>query len=604
MTDSRRLCASPCHNRRPVNRRLRAIAVLAFALMSASCATTTPHVPAVTELTIDQKVGQLFSVDGHGLFMNESSPAYQRLLGLVRDRHAGGVIWFVSNVYETALLTRHLQEAAKIPLLVSADLESGVGMRFLDTTFWAPAMAVAATGDPSLAEREGRMVAVEARTLGINHILAPVADVNVNPDNTVINARSYGEDPKEVGRFVAAFIKGVQSEGLLATAKHFPGHGDTHVDSHRSLPVLDVTRERLDTVELVPFRAAIEAGVGSVMMGHLSVPVLDPTPSPIRTDGVRENRYAHDNEAPDNASLPATLSKPMIEGLLRRDLGFKGLIVSDAFDMGGLTEHFDAGEAAIRAIEAGEDQILLSPNPEGAMDAVKEAVKSGRLPMARVDDAVARILEAKRRVPHKVATPDEIFHQIDSPASRELSAEIATRALTLVREEANALPLRRDARILIVSVTDFVEAVNPLAEFDREVRARIQGPVRSFSMDSRSTDADLENLVAAAADADVVLFGLAIRARSGAGRLALPAAAKQSIERLATTKARPIVISFGTPYLLRELPSVQTYLCAYGPQPVLQTAAARALFGEKPISGHLPVTIPGLYARGHGIARK
>src|SRR5437588_3207756 len=243
------------------------------------------------DLSLDQKIGQLFAVRANGVFMNESSAEYRQLLHQIRDNHIGGVIWFQANVYETALLDQKLQRETRVPLLVSADLEAGMGMRFLDTTFWPSAMAIAATGDPTLAEREGRVVAEEARAVGVNQILAPVADINVDPDNPVINSRSFGEDPQDVSRFVVAFIRGVQSEHVLATAKHFPGHGDTHTDSHRSLPVLDVSAERLERVELVPFRAAIAANVASIMIGHLSVPSIEPTPAPVRSDQHNENPY-------------------------------------------------------------------------------------------------------------------------------------------------------------------------------------------------------------------------------------------------------------------------------------------------------------------------
>ena len=559
-----------------------------------SCATTKPH-----ELPVDEKIGQLFAPDAYGVYMNETSWAYKRLDRFVREQHVGGFVWFSANVYETAMLNRRLQAASRIPLLISADLESGIGMRMADTTHWPPAMAVAATGDPSFAERQGRATAIEARALGINHILAPVADVNIDPDNSVINTRSYGEDPHDVGRYVAAFVHGVRSEGVLATAKHFPGHGDTHVDSHRSLPVLEVTRERLDAVELVPFRAAIDAGVDSVMIGHLAVPSLDPTPAPVRADGARENRYADANEAPHDATLPATLSHAMIDGLLREQLGFRGLVVTDAFDMGGLTEHFDSGEAAVRAIEAGEDLILMPSNADAAIDAVRAAVKSGRIPMSRIDESVQRILEAKSRVSHAVADPDEIFRVVDSESSRTLANEIATKALTLVRVEEGVLPLKKDARILELVISDFAESSNPLAELDRDLRRRLGNPPQLVMLDAHSCDA--APAIDAAKNADVVLIALAVRARSGAGQIAVPQVAQKAIEQLGTMALRKIGISFGTPYLLREVPSLPTYICAYGPQPVLQAAVNRALFGETKFTGRLPVTIPGLYQRGFGI---
>jgi beta-N-acetylhexosaminidase len=461
-----------------------------------------------------------------------------------------------------------LQALARVPLLISADLEAGIGMRFLDTTFWPPAMAIAATGDPSLAEREGRCVAIEARALGINHLLAPVADVNVDPKNPVINARSFGEDPHEVSRYVTAFIRGARSEGVLTTAKHFPGHGDTHIDSHRSLPVLDAGRERLERVELVPFRAAIEAGVDAIMPGHLSVPSLDPTPS-----------------------LPATLSRPILEGLLRGELGFRGLIVSDAFDMGGLTEHFDAGEAAVRAIEAGEDQILMSPDLEAAIAGVLQAVREGRLTEARIDESVQRILDAKARVSHAVASPDEIFRTLDNEESLATANEIARRAITVVRADEGLLPLRRKGRVVTLVVSDFPELSNPLAEFEEALRERFAETPETFVLDARATAGDVAPLLEAAEDAELLVIALAIRARSGAGRIGIPPVARDAIERLVSLRAPHVAISFGNPYLVREVPALRTYLCAYGVQPVLQLAAARAIFGEAEITGKLPVTL-------------
>jgi len=570
-------------------RRSAATLVLLFAAM---CATVPRHDTRLEDLSLDEKIGQLFAVRGFGIFMAQSSAPYQRLRHDVAVNRVGGVVWFASNVYETAHLTRTLQAEARVPLLISADLEAGMGMRFLGTTFWPPAMAVAATGDPSLAEAEGRVVAREARAVGINHILAPVADVNVDPDNPVINARSFGEDPADVARFVAAFIRGVQSEHVLATAKHFPGHGDTHVDSHRALPVIGASRERLDAVELVPFRAAIDAGVKSIMIGHLAVPSLDRTPVPVRGEGHGENPYGTTaDEVPAEGTLPATISPAIVNGLLRRDLGYDGLVVSDAFDMGGITEHFDAGEAAVRAIEAGEDQILLSANTDAAIAGVKAAVAGGRLTEARIDQSVRRILEAKAFAGSAIAAPDEIFRVVDAEETRAIAADIARRALTLVREEAGALPLARGARVALVVVTDGLDPVNPLVEFEKELK-----PAQTILIDPRTREELLPKI-----DADVIIAAFAIRARSGAGSIALPPAARRLIE--ANAAKRTIGIAFGTPYILREVPRIGTYLVAYGPQPVLQRAVLEALFGQAPITGKLPVTIPDMYPRGHGIVR-
>ena len=579
-----------------------AVALLCATILACASA---PRVPRIEQLSLDEKIGQMFVYAAHGYFMNEDSYAYQQLRRQVRDNNVGGVIWFVSNVYETAWLTSRLQAEANVPLLVSADLEAGVGMRFTDTTYWPPAMAVAATGDPSLAEKVGKIAAIEGRAIGVNHILAPVADVNVDPDNPVINTRSFGEDPETVGRFVAAFVRGVQSEPVLATAKHFPGHGDTHSDSHRSLPVLEIDRARLERVELVPFRAAIAAGVASVMTGHLGIPALDPTLAPVRPhdESVDENPYTKDaEETTRGGTMPASLSRPVIRDLLRRDLGFDGLVISDAFDMGGLVAHFDAGDAAVRAIEAGNDLILKSANTDAAIAAVKDAVRSGRIPESRIDESVARILRAKARVDTRPATHEEIFRSVDREEHRKVALQIAERAITLVREEDDVLPLRPDARVVFVVISDFAEAANPLSRAEAEIRRRVKTRPLTFTLDARSRIEETQAILDAAQHADLVFLGLAVRASSGAGHMRVPDAARNLVSRLPPS-VKTIAVSFGNPYVLRELPSIRTYFCAYGVQPVMQLAAVKAVFGEAAVTGRLPVTIPGLYRRGDGVSK-
>jgi beta-N-acetylhexosaminidase len=512
-------------------------------------------------VNLEQKTGQLFVVAARGRFLNERSNEYRELLRQVAENHVGGVIWFASTVLAAAWLNDCLQRAAKTPLLVSADLEAGMGMRFTDATFWPPAMAVAAAGDLALAEEQARITAREARTAGINHILAPVADVNVDPGNPVINTRSFGEEAHRVAEFVTATVRGIQSEGCLATAKHFPGHGDTRVDSHRSLPVLDVTRERLDRVELVPFRAAIEAGVASVMIGHLAVPAIDGAVAPVRTEF--ENAYGTEwKEIPAAAAMPASVSKAVISDLLRGNLGFKGLVVTDAFDMGGLAAHFDPGEAAVRAIEAGEDQILYSADTDAALRAVREAVRSGRIPLSRIDESVDRILEAKKQYPPQPVSFEEIARVVDAPEHIAVAEEVARRSIRIIRDDRGLLPLSpKDATVVVVN--DFVEE-NPVAE-----AARLLGPSPRFIgplQDGRDIDGR------------VIVMLLVTRPRSGAGRIALPEAARRLAERLGP---KTIAISFGSPYVLGEIPWVSTFVCAWGIQPLLQRAAVTAVTGRR-----------------------
>ena len=575
---------------------------LAALLLAFGCATA---LRGPSALTVDEKIGQLFVFPATGRFMNEASPEYRSLVRQVRENRVGGILWTVSDVAETVRLNRKLQAISRIPLLVAADLEAGVGMRFLDTTYWPWPMAVAATGDPALAERQGRIIAREARAIGVSQVYAPVADVNVDPANPVINVRSYGEDPETVARFVSAFVRGVQSGGVLATAKHFPGHGDTRIDSHRALPVLAADRARLEHVELVPFRAAIAAGVGAVMTAHLSLPSIDPTPAPVRALVPGENPYTDDlSEVARDATLPASLSAAVGEGLLRRDLGFRGLVVTDALDMGGIVDHFDPGEAAVRAILAGADQVVKSADTDAAIAGVRRAVARGQISDKRLDRSVTRILEAKRQFPAAVPDLESPFHVVDAPENRALAEEIARRAVTLVREAPEALPFAPSTRLVHVVVSDVPAANPPGSDLAHVLAARLSTPPQVFLLDPRSPAGDVELVRQAALGADAVLLSLFVRVRTGSGKLVLPDAARIASETLAAAGTRVVGVSFGNPYLAADLPGLATYLAAYGDQPVMQAAIARALFGEAEISGRLPVTIPGVAERGSGIMRE
>jgi beta-N-acetylhexosaminidase len=318
-------------------------------------------------LTLDEKIGQMLTVNVSAVFMSDE---YRQLRRHIVDNKVGGLILSRSEVWAAAMLTNRLQEMASIPLLVSADLEMGPGMRLNDTTWWPPNMALAATGDVKYARLQGSYTAREARVAGVNWLYAPVADVNNNPGNPVINVRSYGEDPQLVAAFVSAFIEGAQAAGALATAKHFPGHGDTTIDSHIGLPVVDVSRQRLQQTELVPFRAAIASGVGSIMTAHVALPQIESEPAaplllPNGDAGVR-------------ATLPATLSRRILTGLLRDELTFTGLVVTDAMEMAGIAARYDPASSAVLAVKAGADMILKSPNVDAAARAVKQAVERGR----------------------------------------------------------------------------------------------------------------------------------------------------------------------------------------------------------------------------------
>lgn len=585
----------------------------------------------IAAMSLEEKVGQLVFPGIRGEFLADDDPRYLDLVKLVTEVKVGGFCWFRSDALEMAALNGRLQAKASVPLLMSADLESGPGMR-IDPLTWGPwSMSLAASGDPDLARRRARATAVQARALGIRQVYAPVADVNVDPDNPVINVRSFGEDPADVARFVAATVTGLQEGGVLATLKHFPGHGDTSVDSHVALPVLAADRARLDRVELVPFRAGIAAGVRSVMTAHLALPAIDPTPvtplappsapapapSASPAKGAPIAAVADPSVAaatPPGASapaagaatLPATLSRKVTEGLLRGDLKFEGLIVTDSMAMAGVTAYFDAGEAAVRAVEAGADVVLHTADPAGAASALAAAVRSGRLPLSRVEASVRRLLAEKERVGlFTVADPplSAVFAQAGTREQRAVEEEAARAGLTLVREESGALPLRREAKVVHVVVADDEAFPGADVTIASELRRRLASPPSVVRISPSSCDADIERAGTAASGADTVVLSLFVRARSGKGRIVLPESGRKAIEKVLASGRPVVAVSFGSPYVVRDFPSMKTYLAAWGAQDVCQSAAARALFGEGAIGGKLPVSIPGVATRGAGIAK-
>ena len=481
-------------------------------------------------------------------------------------------------------------------------------MRFDDTVNFPWNMAVAATGNPEYARRQGELTAREARAMGVQQIYAPVVDVNNNAANPVINVRSYGEDPVDVARFGAAFTEGAQRGGVIATAKHFPGHGDTATDSHRGLPEINVDRGRLNAVELVPFRAAVDAGVGAVMVGHIGLPQIDPTvvkplPKNIKSKPT-DTTEAGEIEA--QGTIPATMS-PVIGGILRNDLHFGGLIVTDALSMSGLTIYFTQEEAAVRALEADADMLLKPADPDAAMRGVLGAVKSGRLTEKRVEESARKILAAKYDLgleKQRVTPLEGIDISVAGHAAGELAREIAEHAITLVRDEDKLVPLndlKPDARIFNLAITNGDDRIW-IANAFVGVLTRGGRKVETVVLDDRSSDAEVQKAIDRAKGADVVIASLYARVRSGEVRSAgLPEPGGRALSKLIANKTRMIGISFGNPYLLMGFPELRTYMVAYGDMPSLQQAAARAVLGEIDVTGKLPISLPGLYARGTGI---
>jgi len=533
------------------------------------------------KMTLDEKVGQVIFTTYHGSFIASDAPVYEQMMADVEKLHVGGFINVThgsplgvvkSQAYPTAVLANQMQAKSKLPLLIAADFERGTAMRLDEGTSFPTAMAVAAAGNVKDAYTMGKITALEARAVGVQWIYAPDADVNNNPNNPIINTRSFGEDPARVAEYVAAFVTGVQENGGLATAKHFPGHGDTAADSHIDLPVIRADRERLENLELVPFRAAILAGAGTVMTGHLSIPALEPDPN-----------------------TPATLSSNILTGMLRKELGFQGLVVTDAMDMGGITVRYAPGDAAVRAFAAGADALLMPPVPDAAFEALRDAVKSGRVSRERLDASVRRILEAKARLglnANRMVDVDAINKKFGRVEWQKQAQDISDRGVTLLRDTPKRLPLdgTKPLRALLVSLYADPEPY-PGEDLERELRSRVDS-LTALRADTRFVKAD--NLKLPAPDTyDVAILALFVRVSDRKGNVDVPAEQAVLAEKIYKSGKPVITVALGSPYLIERFPQAETWLGALGISDVAQISVARAVFGQIPVRGHLPVTIPG-----------
>ena len=540
----------------------------------------------LAKMTLEEKVGQMIAWRYNGRFFNRDSDTLRELVELIVKEKIGGLIIFAGEVYETAHLTNFLQEKAGVPLLIAADFEWGAAMRINGTTLFPPLMALGATDSEELAYQMGKITAVEGRAMGIHMTYAPVVDVNINPDNPVISARSLGERPESVGRLAAAFIHGCQGNGMIATAKHFPGHGDTALDSHNLMPAINADIARLEQVELYPFAQAIRAGVEAVMTAHLFVPALDPTPG-----------------------LPATLSPLILTDLLRKKMGFKGLIVTDAMTMGGVTSAFSAQEAALKAVQAGVDMVLLPPDLPGVIQALVRAVQDGSIPLSRIHESVRRILELKARLGLQNSQHVDISLLPEKIASRphlEQAARTFEKSVTLVKNDRNVLPLTPEMpaeKIAVLSLSSDADDYYAGQTFIREVQKRKPG-LSTFYADAFTGQEFIRKAKTKALDADIVVLALFSSLRSGKGSVDLLPKHIDLVRELSWAKKKTLVVSFGSPYFLRHFPEVDGYLCLYRNTAQAQEVAAKAVCGEIEIEGRLPVSIPGLYPVGHGLTLK
>jgi beta-N-acetylhexosaminidase len=595
------------------------------ATIAAQCAVAAPPVhldrsgerwaaATLRKMTPEEKIGQMIMPWARIQFLNSESPEYLELRDEITKYHVGGfgvtdVVegsqLIMSEPLEAAALNNRLQKDSKYPLLIAADFERGLSMRLVGATAFPAAMAFGATGDKSLAREFGRISAIESRAIGVEWNWFPIADVNSNPANPIIDTRSFGEDPVLVSEMVAAYIEGARSEGLLTTAKHFPGHGDTDTDSHLTLARVPADMDRLNSVELKPFRSAIAAGADSVMVGHLIVPAVEPDP----------NR-------------PASISAHVIKDLLEKQLGFKGLVITDGMDMAGLTHVFSgteaeiSSEAAVAAVKAGEDMIVVPGDLDAAYNGLLSAVKRGEISQARIDASVLKILRMKASVGlnrNRYADLSKVQDLVAQPENLALAASVADRAVTLVVDAGKLVPLAAQqagaasqpaSHIVAVIFSDRPRGSDGGRAFAGELRRRAPGAT-VFFIDPSNSGYVFDNVMAAVRSAGIVIAiaesvpnpRRTTEGRAG-GSANLDAAPMQLLsEMVKTAGAKTIVVAFGNPYTGGQVPGIRTYVCTYSNTVVSASSLARALFGEIPIHGRLPVSIPNLAPIGTGLDR-
>jgi len=530
-------------------------------------------------LSVRQKVGQLIVPWLSGAYAALDDSAFLDAARWVDSLEVGGIIISVGSPFDIAAKLNALQARSRLPLLISADLEWGAGMRVVGATAFPQIMAAGATDDPNDAYAIGAAAALEGRAVGIHVNFAPDADLNNNPANPIINTRSFGEDPRAVARLVAAYVHGLHDHGMLATLKHFPGHGDTETDSHIGLPVITADYARLDTLELVPFRAGIDAGADIVMSAHIAFPALTGTDD------------------------PGTLSSAVLTGLLRDSLRFRGLVVTDALTMGAIVVKYGAGEATVRAFLAGSDLLLMPANPDSALHAMTAAVESGRVPPERLDASLRRLLEIKRDLglfAQRTVPLERIMETVGARRFQNAADDLAVRSLTLVRDTAGTLSAMRTTRSRLALIAYADEGNGSVGLRLADLLRQHGDTVDYFRLWPMSGTPSYDSARAVLARAPLALFAANVKPISWRGNIALSDSLAQLITVTDSTKPT-LLVSFGSPYLLNQTPTVKSYLIAWSGARAAERAVARALLGLSPVRGRLPIRIPPAYPLRSGI---
>lgn len=522
-------------------------------------------------MSLADKVGQMIIADIEPTAFSPRNKKVLLLSRLAQEGKIGGVIFMKGDAKSTGAVVNHLQALAPLPLLFSSDMERGVAMRISGTTEFPPNMALGATADPKLAEDMATAIAQEATLLGMHHNYAPTVDLNSNPRNPVINTRAFGDTIPLTIVMANAIIKGLQSHGVLATAKHFPGHGNVTVDSHVALPVLQATREQLEAYELIPFRAAIEQGVATIMVGHLAVPALT---------GNME---------------PATISPAIVTTLLRQELGFKGLIITDALNMKALYNGSNVATLSVRAVQAGNDLLLFSPDPEATHSAVVQAVEAGQIPLEQINASVRRILQAKQWLKlekHREVDSEDIEEDANPASHRELARKIAEHAVTLVSDVERNVPLKKSEQLLHLIVQDRVNYQTG-RNYLRQLSERYP-TITHLRINPKSDALDYAIATELAMNASSVLVTSYVQSLSSNGELKLTAEQQNFLHLLPTVVQRGtpmVLLSLGTPYISNYFPEFTSYLCTYSFDEESERAALQVLQGELTPRGVLPIVL-------------
>jgi len=542
-------------------------------------------------MTLEEKIGQMLMAGTPlGAFRNVDAPEFETIRRDIVDYHVCGYHVFGGDPADIALIVNEMQRLAKVPLLISDNFEGGVGYVLFGATRLPLAMSIGATGDTHLAYEAAKLTAEEGRAIGVNVNFYPVADVQNNPQNPIINIRAFGEDPAKVSAFVRAYIRGAQDNGQMATAKHFPGHGDVASDSHLEMPVLNVSLQRLESVELPPFRAAVAEGVDAVMSAHIWLPQIEP-----------------------QTGVPSTLSKNVMTGILRDELHYEGVVFTDAMTMRGVTTNFPPEEATLLAVEAGADIVLLPPDIPTSFNAIKSAVAGGRITEARIDQSVRRILTAKAKLnlqdsKNRFVDVNRLMTVVGSKPHRDFAQQIEDQAITLVRDEGHVLPLRASPDLRVVQI-NVVDSRNGWREgpVGRIVAAEL--PKRfpravTVQVDDQSTPNELDLVRKLAQTGDALVVNGFIRVAAYKGSIDLTAAEIALLKDLVAMNKPFVFTVFGSPYVLTHIPELPSYIVTYDTSPLAEMAAVRAITGEIPFLGKLPISLPGLYPIGHGVTAK